>query len=133
MSTNLISIKIETDLAPKPIGPYSQAVLKDNWLYISGQIPLDLKTGHMVADISEATVVVMSHLKAILSEAGMSFKDVVKSTIYLTDLKNFATVNTIYGECFSACETCPARETVQVAGLPKGAVVEISMIAHKSH
>lgn len=119
---------IQTAAAPAAIGPYSQAVLAGGQLYISGQIPLDPATGQVVAGgIAEQTRQVMQNLAAVLAAAGVDFSRVVKTTIYLTDLSDFAVVNGIYGEYFS--EIFPARATVQVAALPKGVAVEIDGIA----
>jgi len=121
---------INTKNAPAPIGPYNQAILAGNTLYISGQIPLDASTGAMKnKDIKEETHQVMQNLKAILQEAGMNFRDVVKTTIFIMDMKQFNEINEIYGSYFDG--DYPARETVQVAALPKSAYVEISMIAVK--
>ena len=117
--------------APAPIGPYSQAVQFGNLLFVSGQIPLDPATGNLVmTDIKAETHQVMENLKAILTEAGLGFDNVLKSTIFLTDMGQFAQVNEIYGNYF-ANGNPPARETVQVAGLPKAVNVEISVIAGK--
>lgn len=119
---------INTTNAPAPIGPYSQAVKAGNFLFVSGQIALDPKTGELViGDIPSETKLVMENLKAILTEAGTDFTSVVKSTIFLKDMGNFATVNEIYGSYFTA--NFPARETVQAAALPKNVNVEISVIA----
>ena len=119
---------VNTTKAPAPIGPYSQAVIANNTLYVSGQIPLNPTTGELSnADIAAETKQVMENLKAILTEAGVSFENVVKTTIFLTDMNNFGTVNTIYGSYFTA--HFPARETVQVSRLPKDVNVEISVIA----
>ncbi|MEJ7914530.1 MAG: RidA family protein [Chitinophagaceae bacterium] len=119
---------INTKNAPAPIGPYSQAVMTSNTLYISGQICLDPATGGLKnRDIEEETHQVMQNLRTILSEAGMSFSNVVKTTIFLTDMDQFGAVNAIYGKYFDA--EFPARETVQVSALPKLVNVEISMIA----
>ena len=119
---------IRTDNAPAPIGPYNQAVQFGNMLFISGQIPLDPKTGDLVqGDIKTETTQVMKNLEAILTEAGMTFANVLKTTIFLMDMGQFAQVNEVYGGYFNN-ETAPARETVQVSGLPKGVNVEISMI-----
>ena len=116
--------------APSPIGPYSQAVKANGMLFISGQIAINPSTGEMVTtDIVAETKQVMNNLSAILLEAGMNFTDVVKSTIFVKDLNNFATVNKVYGEYFNA--EAPARETVEVSRLPKDANVEISCIAVK--
>ena len=121
---------IRTDNAPEPIGPYNQAVLFGNILFISGQIPLDPQTGNLVLDSIEAeTQLVMKNLAAILKEAGMDFTNVLKTSIFLMDMGQFGKVNEIYGSYFTIDP--PARETVQVAGLPKGVHVEISMIAGK--
>lgn len=116
--------------APAPIGPYSQAIEANGTLYISGQIPIDPATGEVVAGgIEPQAKQVMQSLKAILEEAGYTFDQVVKTTILLDDLGNFAKVNEIYGSYFG--EGAPARETYQVAKLPKGVAVEISCIAVK--
>ncbi len=120
---------INTSNAPAPIGPYNQAILSGNTLYISGQIPVDPTTGMLVeGDIKKETKQAMENLDAILKEAGMSFEQVVKTTIFLKDMGQFATVNEVYGAYFNQ-ETAPARETVEVACLPKNVRVEISMIA----
>lgn len=120
---------IKTSNAPAPIGPYNQAVVKGNTLYISGQIAIDPASGSLVeGTISEETEQVMKNLHAILSEAGMSFEDVVKTTIFLKDIHQFAEVNAVYGSRFNP-ETAPARETVEVGNLPAFVNVEISMIA----
>lgn len=116
--------------APAPIGPYSQAIEANGTLYVSGQIPIDPATGEVVAGgIEPQAKQVMQSLQAILQEAGYSFDQVVKTTILLDDLANFAKVNEIYGSYFG--EEAPARETYQVAKLPKGVAVEISCIAVK--
>ena len=116
--------------APAPIGPYSQAIEANGTLYVSGQIPIDPATGEVVAGgIEPQAKQVMQSLKAILEEAGYTFDQVVKTTILLDDLGNFAKVNEIYGSYFG--EGAPARETYQVAKLPKGVAVEISCIAVK--
>ena len=117
--------------APKPIGPYNQAVLAGNTLYISGQIPLDPHTGLLVeGDIQKETKQCMENLKAILSEAEMTFENVVKASIFIKDMKQFSEINTAYSSYFNE-DTAPARETVEVANLPKFVNVEISMIAVK--
>ncbi|HET9431007.1 MAG TPA: RidA family protein [Chitinophagaceae bacterium] len=119
---------INTRQAPQPIGPYSQAVLSGNFLFISGQICIDPVSGELKKkDLQEETHQVMHNLKAILQEAGLNFSHVVKTTIYLTDMNRFAEVNEIYGKYFMG--NFPARETVQVSALPKFVNVEISMIA----
>ena len=120
---------IITDKAPAPIGPYNQAVLVGNTLYTSGQIALNPETMELVIDTIEAeTNQVMQNMKAVLEAAGMTFENVVKSTIFIMDMNDFAKINSVYGSYFDE-KTAPARETVQVAGLPKGVNVEISMIA----
>ncbi len=121
---------IKTKLAPEPIGPYNQAVLADNTLYISGQICIDPATGALKnKDVQEETHQVMHNLKAILSEAGMEFSNVVKTSIFIMDMHQFGAINEVYGKYFES--EFPARETVQVSALPKFVNVEISMIAMK--
>jgi 2-iminobutanoate/2-iminopropanoate deaminase len=121
---------IRTDNAPAPIGPYNQAVQFGNILFISGQIPIDPTTGNIVQGNIEAEArQVMDNLAAILQEAGMDFTNVLKTSIFLMDMGQFGKVNDVYGSYFTT--NAPARETVQVAGLPKGVNVEISMIAGK--
>ena len=120
---------IYTPNAPEPIGPYSQAVLVNDTLYVSGQIALDPQSGNLVNQSLEAeTNQVMKNLKAILLAAGSSFDQVIKCSIFLTDMDSFGEVNTIYGNAFTT--NPPARETVEVSALPKGVRVEISCIAH---
>lgn len=120
---------INTDNAPAPIGPYNQAVLIGNMLYISGQIAINPKTGSLdIENIESETELVMSNLKAILDAANMTFEHVVKSSIFISNMENFSLINAVYGRYFNP-ETAPARETVQVANLPKYVNVEISMIA----
>jgi 2-iminobutanoate/2-iminopropanoate deaminase len=122
---------IYTDKAPAPIGPYNQAVLVDNTLYTSGQIALDPITMELVLDdIETETKQVMENMKAVLAAADMTFADVVKTTIFIMNMRDFARINTVYGSYFDET-TAPARETVQVACLPKNVNVEISMIAIK--
>jgi 2-iminobutanoate/2-iminopropanoate deaminase len=120
---------ISTGDAPKAIGPYSQAIQASGLLFCSGQIPLDPKSGDMVgaSDVKAQTRRVMENLGAVLRAGGASFASVVKTTIYLADLQDFGTVNEIYGSYFQ--DAPPARATVQVAALPKGALVEIDAIA----
>jgi 2-iminobutanoate/2-iminopropanoate deaminase len=121
---------ITTKNAPAPIGPYNQAILVNNTVYISGQVCIDPSTGNLKnKDLQEETHQVMQNLKSILQEAGMSFSNVVKTTIFLTDMNRFSEVNEIYGKYFDG--DFPARETVQVSALPKFVNVEISMIAAK--
>ncbi len=123
-------IIIRTDKAPAPIGPYSQAVLVGQTLYISGQICLDPVTGELKnKNIQEETKQAMENLKAILEEAKTGFNNVIKTTIFITDMNQFATINEVYGQYFIG--DYPARETVQVSALPKFVNVEISMIAIK--
>lgn len=121
---------IQTDKAPQAIGPYSQAVETAGTVYISGQIPLDPATGEMAGTIEEQTDQVMKNLSAILEEAGLSFDQVVKTTIFLTSLDDFAAVNEVYGRHLS--EPYPARATVEISKLPIGANVEIEAIAVRS-
>ena len=119
---------INTSNAPAPIGPYNQAVMTGDMLFISGQVALVPGTGDLAnTDLTEETNQVMKNLKAILTEAGMDFGDVVKTTIFLSDMSLFGAVNEIYGSYFTS--DYPARETVAVKGLPKNVNVEISMIA----
>lgn len=121
---------IKTPKAPAPIGPYNQAVLTGNLLFVSGQIAINPENDHLlVGDIEVETRQVMENLKAILNEAGMDFSNIVKTSIFLSDMAHFATVNTVYGSYFSS--EFPARETVAVLGLPKNVNVEISVIATK--
>lgn len=122
---------IFTDKAPAPIGPYNQAVLVGNTLYTSGQIALNPVTGELVLDsIEEETKQVMENMKAVLEAADMSFENVVKTTIFIMNMGDFAKINTIYGTYFNE-QNAPARETVQVACLPKNVNIEISMLAIK--
>jgi 2-iminobutanoate/2-iminopropanoate deaminase len=119
---------INTPDAPAPIGPYNQAVEAGNMLFISGQVAINPKNGNIEAnDIFEETHLVMHNLRAILHAAGLDFKNVVKTTIFLTDMNMFPSVNDVYAKYFSG--DFPARETVAVRGLPKNVNVEISMIA----
>jgi len=122
---------IKTPNAPMPIGPYNQAVLTGNTLYISGQLPMNPADGKLVdTGIKDATIQVMKNLEAILKEADMDFSHVVKSSIFITDMNDFGEINTAYGSYFDEV-TAPARETVQVSVLPLQVNVEISMIAVK--
>ena len=123
---------IQTDKAPAPIGPYNQAVWAGNTLYVSGQIALDPATGKLIDESIEAeTEQVMQNLSAVLREAGLGFGDVVKAPIFVKDMHQFARINAVYGNFFDA-DTAPARETVEVANLPKFVNVEISVIAVRS-
>ncbi|MDW3212178.1 MAG: RidA family protein [Reichenbachiella sp.] len=119
---------INSPKAPSPIGPYSQAVKAGSTLYISGQIPINQASGNLVSgSIEEETKQVMKNLSYILEEAGLTFNDVLKCSIFVSDMGTFAQVNSVYGEYFE--DNPPARETVEVSGLPKGVNVEISCIA----
>jgi len=120
---------IATEKAPQAIGPYSQAVRVGSLVFLSGQIPLDPATGEISGrDAAEQARRVMENLRAVLHAAGVGFSDVMRSTIYLTDLRDFAKVNEVYGSYFPT--EPPARATVQVAALPRGASIEIDMIAY---
>jgi 2-iminobutanoate/2-iminopropanoate deaminase len=119
---------INTTSAPAPIGPYNQAIRSGNMLFISGQVCIDPATGELKnKDVQEETHQVMHNLKAILAEAGMTFSNVVKTTIFITDMNRFSEINEVYGKYFDGY--FPARETVQVSALPKFVNIEISMIA----
>lgn len=120
---------ITTDKAPAPIGPYNQAILKNGTLYTSGQIALDADSGELVlGTIEEETTKVMENMSAVLKAANMSFNHVVKTSIFISNMNDFARINAVYGTYFEE-GNAPARETVQVARLPKDVNVEISMIA----
>jgi|TARA_B110000240_G_scaffold184250_1_gene218686 2-iminobutanoate/2-iminopropanoate deaminase len=122
---------IQTSKAPAPIGPYNQAILSGNTLYTSGQIAINPATGEIqLGTIEEETTLVMENMKAVLEAADMTFEDVVKASIFISDMANFSKINAVYGRYFNE-ETAPARETVEVANLPKYVHVEISMIAIK--
>jgi 2-iminobutanoate/2-iminopropanoate deaminase len=122
---------IKTSKAPAPIGPYNQAILSGNTLYTSGQIAINPKTGELnITTIEEETTLVMENMKAVLAAAEMTFEHVIKTSIFISDMSNFSKINTIYGRYFNE-DTAPARETVEVANLPKYVNVEISMIAVK--
>lgn len=122
---------IKTDKAPSPIGPYNQAILSGNTLYTSGQIAINPITGELVIeDITSETTQVMENMKAVLQAAEMTFENVVKTSIFISDMNNFGAINSVYAKYFNE-ETAPARETVEVAKLPKSVNVEISMIAIK--
>lgn len=114
--------------APQAIGPYSQAVVQDGWIFLSGQIPLDPKTGQLVAgSIGDQTKRVLENLGAVLETVGCSYPQIVKTTVYLVDLADFSAMNEVYGKYFTS--EAPARATVQVAALPKGARIEIDAVA----
>ena len=122
---------ITTANAPAPIGPYNQAVLLGDLLYTSGQIAIDPKTGALeIDDIESETTLVMENIKAILEAADMTFENVVKSSIFVSDMHNFSKINKVYGKYFNSA-TAPARETVEVANLPKFVNVEVSVIASR--
>jgi 2-iminobutanoate/2-iminopropanoate deaminase len=121
--------KIETHLAPKAIGPYSQAVMTEQFVFISGQIPIEPKSGKIQSSsIENQTIQVLANLEAILKEAGLSFEHVVKTEIYVTDLSHFSTINTLYAERFQG-PIKPARQLMQVSRLPMDSLIEISCIA----
>lgn len=124
-----MKVKIESGNAPKAIGPYSQAILVDDTLYVSGNIPVNPKTGDVADGIVNQSKQVFENMKAVLNEAGMGFENVVKTTAFLTDLSNFATFNEIYASYFVA--PYPARSCVEVSKLPKNVLVEVECIAKK--
>ena len=120
---------VQTDAAPAAIGPYSQAIIAGGFLYTAGQIPTDPGTGQVVeGDIVSQTRRVMDNLQAVLAAAGASWKDVVKTTVFLQDMADFPRMNEVYSAAMS--DARPARSTVQVAGLPRGVRVEIELVAH---
>jgi 2-iminobutanoate/2-iminopropanoate deaminase len=122
---------ITTTDAPAPVGPYNQAILTDGTLYMSGQVAMDVTTKKMIiGTIEQETEKVMQNIKAILNEVGFTFENVIKTTIFITDMQNFNKINKSYGKFFNK-STAPARETVEVSALPLGANVEISVIAKK--
>lgn len=121
---------IKTELCPKAIGPYSQAIVVDGFLITSGQIGINPENGEISqGDIKTQTLQALENIKNLITASGYSINDVVKSTIFLTDMGSFSLVNELYGKYFT--ETIPARSCVQVAALPKGALIEIEVIAHK--
>ena len=122
---------IKTSKAPAPIGPYNQAILSGNTLYTSGQIAIDPSSGKLkIGTIKEETLLVMENMKAVLAAADMTFENVVKTSIFISDMTNFSEINEVYGSYFNE-DTAPSRETVEVSKLPKFVNVEISMIAVK--
>ena len=130
-SQNNMKKIITTNDAPAPVGPYNQAILTDGTLYMSGQVAMDVRTKKMIiGTIEQETEKVMQNIKAILNEVDFTFENVIKTTIFITDMKNFSKVNKSYGKFFNE-STAPARETVEVSALPLGANVEISVIAKK--
>ncbi|HLR08501.1 MAG TPA: RidA family protein [Bacillota bacterium] len=120
---------IHTENAPEAIGPYSQAIEAGDFIYVSGQIPVDPKSGEIVSGIENQTKQVMENIKAVLTEAGVEFSQAVKFTIYLSSMDNFTVVNDIYGRYLS--EPYPARATVEVSRLPKDVLVEMDAIVYK--
>lgn len=123
-----MKVIVNTPNAPEAIGPYSQAVKANGFLFLSGQIPIDPKTGQIEAmDITAQTIQVLENIKAVLESESLTFTDVVKSTIFLADLADFKRINEIYASYFTTEQ--PARSTIQVAGLPKGSRIEIEVIA----
>jgi 2-iminobutanoate/2-iminopropanoate deaminase len=123
---------VATARAPKAIGPYSQAIVADGWVFCSGQIPLDPATGEIVdGDVADQTRQVFTNLQHVLAAAGASFSDVVKTTVYLADMSDFAAMNAVYTSMFAP--PAPARSTIQAARLPRDARVEIDLIARLPH
>lgn len=120
---------IFSDKAPKVVGPYSQAIQTDRFVFCSGQIGIDPEKGSLVEGIENQTHQIMKNISAVLEEAGLSLENVIKTTIFLSDMQNYKQVNELYGTYFS--EHKPARSTVQVAGLPLGALIEIEVIAEQ--
>ena len=119
---------VATEAAPRAIGPYTQAVVLDGWLFASGQIPLDPKTGELIeGDVTRCAERIFDNLEAVLKEAGAAFADVVKTTVFLTRMEDFPAMNAVYARRFG--DHRPARSTVGVASLPKGASLEIDLIA----
>lgn len=122
---------IKTEKAPLPVGPYSQAVMIDNTLYVSGQVGFNINSNELIiTNIEDETDQVMKNIKAILNHVNFNFENVIKSTIFITDMNNFSKVNKVYGKYFDE-KSAPARETVEVSALPIGARIEISVIAKK--
>jgi len=119
---------VKTEKAPAAVGPYSQGIISDNFLFISGQLPIDMATGEFADSLAEQTRCCLRNLDAIAKEAKTSIQNAVKLTVFLTDMNDFAEMNAAYAEFFP--ETPPARSTIQVAGLPKGAPIEIEAICH---
>ncbi len=123
---------IQTSDAPKPVGPYSQAVQLDGFLFCSGQIAIDPKTDQVSkADVGTQAKQVMENIRAVLRAADMDFKNIIKTTIFLTDMGDFAAVNEVYGQYFKSGDPLPARSTIAVSALPKGVKVEIEVLAHR--
>jgi 2-iminobutanoate/2-iminopropanoate deaminase len=126
---HMVKQVVFTERAPPPIGPYSQAVTSNDFVFLSGQIGIDTATGNITGNADEQTTRAMENLRAVLQESGLSFEDVVQTRIYLVNMSDWTAVNGIYGSYFTG--HYPARATVQTAGLPKGALVEIEMVAQK--
>ena len=123
---------VATTRAPKAIGPYSQAVVADGWVFCSGQIPLDPVTGQLIqGDIADETRQVLANLQHVLAAAGATFDDVVRTTVYLADMNDFAAMNEVYATVFTT--PAPARSTIQAARLPRDARVEIDVVARLPH
>ena len=120
-------VKVQTPDAPQPIGPYSQAIVANGFMFLSGQVGVNPSTGEMAGDVVAQATQVIANLRSVLAAEGLTFEHVVKTTIFLTDLADFGRVNDVYGACFAADP--PARATVQVAALPRGAKVEIEAVA----
>ena len=124
--------KVMTANAPKALGPYSQAVMENEWIFVSGQLPIDLQTGKLIeGGIEQMTQKVIDHIEAILIEAGSSLSQVVRVEVFMTDLSNFQKMNGEYAKRFNG-ENPPARQTIQVSGLPMGSPLEISCISSRS-
>lgn len=123
-------IRIATPKAPTAIGPYSQGIIASPFVFVSGQIPIDPKTGQMPDDIETQTNMVFSHIQAVLNQSSLSMDDIVKTTVFLKNLKDFQVMNEIYAEYFNA--PYPARSTIEVSNLPKGALIEIECIAYST-
>jgi len=125
-----MKIAIKSELAPNPVGPYSQAIQQGPFLFCSGQVSIDPKTNEVLkGSVKEQTQLVMKNIKAVLNAGGVDFSNIVKTTIFLTDMNDFAQVNEVYATFFK--EPFPARSTVAVVGLPKGVNVEIEVLAYK--
>jgi 2-iminobutanoate/2-iminopropanoate deaminase len=123
---------VATTRAPKAIGPYSQAVVADGWVFCSGQIPLDPVTGQLIqGDIADETRQVLANLQHVLAAAGATFDDVVRTTVYLADMNDFAAMNEVYATVFTT--PAPARSTIQAARLPRDARIEIDVVARLPH
>ncbi|WP_457568526.1 RidA family protein [Desulfurobacterium sp.] len=120
---------IKTEKAPEPVGPYSQAVVTDGFVFLSGQIGINPKTGELAEGVEEQTRQILENIEAVLKAAGSSRENIVKTTIFLKDVDNFSKVNKIYAEFFKDCPVFPARSTVEVSKLPLNAEIEIECIA----